>query len=87
MISTFLLSAVNSFLGFLIPRLPIGHLPTIIFDSVNYFWSALNSFTFINPVATMIQAVVVIMIYEAARFFLEFILPWVLTKIPFLHIR
>jgi len=87
MIATFFFTIINSLLNLIIQNSPEGHLPIIIFTSVTYFWSALNTFTMINPVSTMIQAVVVIMVYELARLFLEFVLPWVLTKIPFINIK
>jgi len=81
MIITFFLNILNSFLVGLISLLPSGHLPTIMTTAFGYFMSLLNSFSFIIPVDTLLQAVGVVLLFDGVILLWNFI-NWIIRKVP-----
>jgi len=65
MILTLLLNLFYTLLLDLLNVLPVGSLPFQIGDAVNYFWYALNSFSFIFPVAALLQCLVLVLVFDA----------------------
>jgi len=81
MIVTFILQIFISFVNLIIGILPSGHLPTEVLTAFAYFVGLLNSFSFIVPVDTLIQAALVVLVFDGAMggwYFLN----WVIRKIP-----
>jgi len=81
MIVSFLLNILYTFLNALVSILPTGSLPPQISSGILYFWSLLNSFSYIIPVNTMLAAVGVILIFDAGVLVWHLI-QWVIRKIP-----
>jgi len=84
MIISFLLTLFSLFLSGLINLLPSGHLPTAITTAAAYFMALLNSFSFIVPVDTLLQAAGVILVFDGALVVWYF-LNWIIRKIPGMH--
>jgi len=84
MITTFFLFIFNAFVSFLLSFLPTGSLPTALTDSFMYFWSVVNSFSYIFPVSTLLLALLFILAFDAAVMLWHFI-QWIIKKIPGLH--
>jgi len=81
MIITFLLYIFNAFVGFLVSFLPSGHLPTAITTAFAYFLAVVNSFSFVIPVDTLLQAAGVILVFDGAMVIWYFV-NWIIRKIP-----
>jgi len=81
MIATFFLSIFNSLIGGLLGLLPVGHLSGEIGAAISYFVSVANAFSYVVPVATLLQAVALILIVDGAILAWHFI-NWVIRKIP-----
>jgi len=81
MISTAILTFLNSFLQFLLGFLPSGSLPTEIATAINYFVGIVNSFSYVIPVATLFQAFAVVVSVDVA-ILLWHLFNWVIRKIP-----
>jgi len=81
MITTFLLSLLNAFLGFLLGLLPVGSLPIQFTEAVNYFVGILYSFSYIFPVTTLVAALLVYLVFDGVVL-LWHLLQWVIRKIP-----
>jgi hypothetical protein len=81
MITTFILTLFNSFLSFLLQFLPTGTLPSGLVSAIGYFWSAINSFSYIFPVGTLLLALLFLVAFDFAIVFWHFI-QWVIRKIP-----
>jgi len=84
MITTFLLYIALSFVNFIIGFLPVGHLPTAITTAFAYFMGVVNSFSFVVPVDTLLQAAAVILVFDGAMVGWYFI-NWIIRKIPGMH--
>lgn len=81
MISTVLLTILNSFIGFLLALLPSGAIPSGISTAITYFWLIVNSFSYIFPVSTLLAAFLVLLAFDLAVL-LWHLLQWILRKIP-----
>lgn len=81
MISTFFLSIFYSFVSFLVGFLPTGTLPASIASSFAYFMGLVNSFSYFVPVATLLQAALLVLAFDGALFLWSFI-NWIIRKIP-----
>jgi len=81
MITTFFLFIFNAFVAFLVSLLPTGHLPAAIATAFAYFLAVVNSFSFVIPVDTLLQAAGVILIFDGAMV-LWFFINWIIRKIP-----
>jgi len=81
MITTFLLSIFNVFVASLVGLLPVGHLPVAITNALAYFMGILNSFSYVFPVATLLQALAIVLAFDAALLLWRFI-NWIIRKIP-----
>lgn len=84
MISTFFLTIFYLFLNTIVGFLPAGHLPAAITTALTYFVGVANSFSFIIPVDTLLQAALVILAFDGAML-LWYLINWVIKKIPGLH--
>lgn len=84
MITTFLLYIGLSFVNFIIGFLPVGNLPATITTAFAYFMSVVNSFSFVVPVDTLLQAAGVILVFDGAMVGWYF-LNWIIRKIPGMH--
>jgi len=84
MIITFLLFIFNAFVGFLLTLLPSGHLPAVITTSFAYLLGILNSFSYVVPVDTLLQAAAVVLVFDGAMVLWYFV-NWIIRKIPGMH--
>lgn len=84
MITTFLLTLLNSFIAFLLGLLPSGHLPASILSGIGYLWSLINAFTYVIPVQTLLAALLLMIAVDAALFLWRLI-NWIIRKIPFVN--
>jgi len=81
MITTFILTIFSAFANFLIGFLPNGNLPAGIAQAFAYFSGIINAFSYIIPVATLFQALLVVVGFDLAILLWHFI-QWVIRKIP-----
>jgi len=81
MITTFLLSLFFGLIGLLLAILPVGHLPEVMTTAFAYFLGVANTFSYVIPVATLLQALVVVVAFDGAILVWHFI-NWVIRKIP-----
>jgi len=81
MISTFILTLLSNFVNGLIGLLPTGHLPIDITSAINYFWSLVNSFNFFIPVDTLLQAVLVVLVFDGTMF-VWYGINWIIRRFP-----
>jgi len=81
MISTFFLSIFYSFVNFLVSFLPSGSLPSGVSTAVTYFWGVVNTFSYLLPLDTLLQALLVVFAFEFAIMLWAF-LNWIIRKIP-----
>jgi len=81
MITTFLLTIFNTFVGFLLGLLPSGNLPEVIISAFAYFVGVMNSFSYVIPVATLFQAFALVVAVDLAIMLWHFI-NWIIRKIP-----
>lgn len=81
MISTLLLNFFYLFVNALTSLLPSGHLPTVISTSFTYIFGIANQFTYVLPIVTLMQALVVVVAFDSAILLWHF-LNWIIRKIP-----
>jgi len=81
MISTFLLTLLYSFLNLITGILPTGHVPAIMQTAFAYFVGIANSFSYVIPVATLLQAMAVVIAVDGAIMVWHFI-NWIIRKVP-----
>jgi len=68
MIIGFFLQIFYMFLAFVINLLPVYAIPTGITQAIATIWGDINAWSFIFPVATLAQVLVVAMIFHGAIF-------------------
>lgn len=81
MITTTLLSILFVFLNGLVGLLPTGHLPAAMTTGFAYFFGIANQFTYIFPIYTLMQALVVYLVFDGVILLWHF-LQWIIRKIP-----
>lgn len=81
MIITLLLNIAYSFIDGLILLLPVGSLPTQFMTAVNYFWGIFNSFSYIIPVQTLFEALLIVLAFDLVLLGWRF-LNWIIRKLP-----
>jgi len=81
MISTFFLSIFSGFVGLLVALLPTGSLPTSIATAFAYFVGVVNAFSYVVPIDTLIQAVLVVLAFDGALLLWR-VINWIIRKIP-----
>jgi len=81
MILTFILSLFFGLIGLLASALPTGHLPAIMTTAFAYFFGVANTFSYVVPVATLMQALIVVVAFDGAILVWHFI-NWIIRKIP-----
>jgi len=81
MISTFLLTLLNNFVTGILGFLPSGSLPQGLINAILYFWGALNAFSYIFPVSTLLAALLILLAFDGAVL-LWHIIQWIIRKIP-----
>jgi len=81
MISTFFLTTFSGLVNLLVGFLPSGHLPAAMTSSFAYFIGIANAFNYVVPIATMLQALAVVLAFDGAILLWHFI-NWVIRKIP-----
>jgi len=81
MIITFFLTIVYNFVAGILSLVPSGHLPAQISSAILYFWGIGNSFSYVFPVATLLEALLLVVGFELALLVWH-ILNWLLRKIP-----
>jgi len=82
MITSFLLNIGSSFVSFLIGLLPSSSgVPTEWTSAVYTIWSDINAFSFIVPVDTLLQVLILALTFHFA-IFLYHLTMWVIRKIP-----
>lgn len=81
MIVTFLLNIFYLFVLGLIQLLPTGNLPQAMTDAIAYFMGVVNSFSYVIPVGTLLQALAIVLAFDAAMLLWRFI-NWIIRKIP-----
>jgi len=81
MILTFLFSQFYILVDFLLGFLPSGGLPAAFATALAFFWGTINSFSYIVPVDTMLQALLAVIAFDLAVLGWH-ILQWVIRKIP-----
>jgi hypothetical protein len=81
MIVAFFLSLFFGFINLLLGVLPTGHLPVQMTAAFAYFFGAANLFSYIVPVATLMQALVVVLVFDGAIMLWHFV-NWIIRKIP-----
>jgi len=86
MITSFFLNLLFGFFSLILGFLPTGSLPAGFVSALNYFWSLMNSFSYLIPMDTILQAVLVVLFFDLVVLLWHFI-HWILAKIPFLHVR
>jgi len=81
MIFTLILNGLYAFLTGLLLLLPVGHLPTVITTSFTYLFGIANTFSYVLPIATLMQALAVVLAFDAAVLLWHFF-NWIIRKIP-----
>jgi len=81
MIFTIILNFFYLFLTGLINLLPAGHLPSAITTSFAYFFGIANQFNYVVPIATLMEALLVVVAFDGAILIWQF-LNWIIRKIP-----
>jgi len=81
MIFTLILNFLDLFLRGLMGFFPTGHLPAAITTAFVYFLAVVNSFSFIVPIDTLLQAAGVILLFDGAMVLWYFV-NWIVRKIP-----
>jgi len=84
MIVTLILNIFYAFVTLLLSILPVGNLPEGFIEGLNYFWGVINTFSYIIPVDTMLQALLVVLAFDLAILLWHF-LQWIIRKIPGMH--
>lgn len=84
MITTFILTILYSFSNLVLAFLPTGTLPAGFTTALAYFWGALNAFSYIFPVSTLLAALAIVLAFDVGVMAWHF-LQWVIKKIPGLH--
>jgi len=81
MISTFFLNILFAFVDFVVGFLPSGHLPTSITTAFNYFVGVANTFSYVVPIDTLLQAALIVLAFDGAMLG-WYLLNWIIRKIP-----
>jgi len=81
MIFTLILNFFYLLLQGLLALMPSGHLPTVISTSFAYIFSIANQFSYVLPIATLIEALLVVVAFDGAILLWQF-LNWIIRKIP-----
>lgn len=81
MIFTVILNFFDLFLGGLLGLIPSGHLPAAITTSFAYFFNTANQFSYVVPIATLMQAFALVLAVDGAILIWHF-MNWVIRKIP-----
>jgi len=81
MITTFLLNILFSFVSFIVDFLPVGDLPSGFNTALVYFWGVMNTFSYVLPLDTILQATLLVLIFDGVIILWHFI-NWVIRKIP-----
>lgn len=81
MITSFFLYIFYSFVGLLLSILPTGHLPATMQNAFAFFLGAANAFSYVFPVATLLQALLAVVAFDGAVLVWHFI-NWIIRKIP-----
>jgi len=81
MISTFFLTVLNAFVSLLLDILPTGAFSSGFQSAISYFMGVLNSFSYIFPVAALVEALAVALVFDGAILFWHLI-QWVIRKVP-----
>lgn len=81
MIFTLILNFCYLLLQGLLALLPVGHLPTVITTSFAYIFSIANQFSYVIPIATLMQALLVVLAFDGAILLWHFA-NWIIRKIP-----
>jgi len=81
MILTFFLTLLYWLINLLVGILPVGHLPAIMTTSFSYMVNVANSFSYIIPIATLLQALAVVIAFDGAIVLWHFA-NWIIRKIP-----
>jgi len=81
MISTFFLSIFSSFVNLLVGLLPTGNLPANMSTAFAYFIGVANTFNYVFPLATLLEALAVVLIFDGAVMLWHFV-NWIIRKIP-----
>jgi len=81
MILTFLLNLFYAFAAFIVNILPTGSLPSGFNTALVYFWGVMNTFSYVLPLDTILQATLLVLIFDGVIILWHFI-NWVIRKIP-----
>lgn len=81
MIFTLILNFFDLFLSGLLNLVHEGHLPSQITTSFAYFFNTANQFSYVVPIATLMQAFALVLTVDAAILVWHF-LNWIIRKIP-----
>lgn len=83
MITSFLLTILNTFLLFIVGFLPTGSLPLQISTSIVNIWGYVNAFSYVIALDTLIQVVVLAVAFDLVML-LWYLINWILKKIPWI---
>jgi len=81
MISTFFLTILYGFVSLITNFLPTGNLPSEISTAIDYLWAIGNSFSYVIPIDTLLQALLLVLAFDLALLLWHFI-NWIIRKIP-----
>lgn len=81
MITTFFLTIFYSFVNLIVGFLPVGSLPSAVNTAIVYFWGVMQTFSYVVPVDTLLQAILVVFVFDFAVLLWHFI-NWIIRKIP-----
>jgi len=81
MIVTFILNILYGFINLIIGFLPVGNLPSGFATALTYLWGVTNFFSYLIPLDTLLQAVIVVLIFDLVLLLWSFV-NWVIRKIP-----
>lgn len=81
MITSFFLTLFYWLINAVLSVLPVGHLPAIMSTAFAYIVNVANSFSYIIPVSTLLQAVAVVIAVDGAIMLWHFA-NWIIRKIP-----
>lgn len=81
MITTFFLSILYGFITLVIGFLPTGNLPNEITQAFAYFLGVVNTFSYVVPVDTLLQAALVILVFDGGMV-IWYLINWIIRKIP-----
>jgi len=72
MITGFFITIITVVVSFFVSVLPVYDMPTQWFDAVNLIWGYVNALNFLLPISTLLQVLVIAMLFHGTIFLWHF---------------